>query len=101
MNQTSDTDVSELDPSEGDRITDNPPSLEQQLGTLAASLGEANALSILSREASERCANLCTQVLARLAEGDKLFREQARFNANVRARLDRLEERAGLPPLES
>ncbi len=86
----SDTDQSELAPEE--RITLNPPSLEEQLGALTAALGEANALSILSREASERCANLCTGLLARLAEGDRLFRR-------IDVRLTRIEERLGLPPL--
>ncbi len=87
-----DTEVSELDPSEGDRPTNPPPSFEEQLGTLAGALGEANALSILSREASERCANLCATLLSRLAEGDKLFRAHD-------LRLTRLEQHLGLEPL--
>ncbi len=99
MSDATKTDPSELDPNEGDRITLDPPTLEQQLSSLTAALGEANALSILSREASERCANLCTGLLARLAEGDKKFRDQDRVNSTTDARLRRLEERAGLGPL--
>ncbi len=94
-----DTDPSELTPDDGDRITANPPTLEEQLSSLTAALGESNALSILSREASERCANLCTGLLARLADGDQKFREQDRTNANMDARLRRLEQHAGLSPL--
>lgn len=82
------TDPSELD----DRKTDPPPSLEAQLADLQAALGEHNALAILSREASEKCANLCTQLIQRLAEGDAKFREHDRRLVNLEHRVDELEE---------
>lgn len=94
------TDPSELAPEDdGDRKTDPPPSLERQLADLQAALGEHNALSILARGASEKCTNLCAQLLQRLAEGDVKFRELDRQQANQDARLERLERTLSLPPL--
>lgn len=88
-NNGRDTDKSELEP--GDRLTpvDQPLTLEGLLSEVQASLGESNALSILAREASERCSNVCMRLLQRL-------REDELRTADVMRRVDLLERHTGL-----
>lgn len=84
-----DTDKSEL--GDGDRVTpvDQPLTLEALLAEVRGALGESNALSILSREASERSATLCIELLSRL-------REDEMRAADIVRRVDVLERHAGL-----
>lgn len=82
-----DTDKSELAPNEDDRITLDP--VPVTLSEVVASLAESNALSILSREASEKCSNLCMRLLAQLRASEDVQRRHGR-------RLDRIEQRLGI-----
>lgn len=85
-----DTDKSELG-NEGDRETPvlPPLTLEALAKELQGALAESNALSILSREASEKSASLCLELLQRL-RGDELR------TADVMRRVDRIEQHVGL-----
>lgn len=80
-----DTDKSELQPSERDTLPPEAVSLEE----VRAALAESNALSILSREASEKCSNLCMRLLHQLQISDVVQRDHGR-------RLSRIERHLGL-----
>lgn len=84
-----DTDKSEL--GTGDRLTpvDPPLTLEAMLAEVQGALAESNALSILSREASEKCTNVCLRLLQRLRDDELRV-------ADVTRRVDRLERHLGL-----
>lgn len=83
-----DTDRAELAP-DSSRPTLPPRTPEQQMDELVTSLAESNALSILAREASERCANKVTELL------ETMRRAKLRADEHER-RLDRIERHLGL-----
>lgn len=83
----SDTEPSELAPEERD--TQPPKSLAEEVRDLQGFIAESNALSILAREASEKCTNRLLELGSRLLEGDRRF-------TRIEQRIGRIEDHLGL-----
>ncbi len=80
-----DTDADEL----GDRKTDPPPGIEQQIAKLEAAIGEMHAASLLTRRAAERCADECTALLV-------YVQHEARSRDAQERRITHIERELGL-----